>query len=187
MAQKPSARESVLDAFERVITDKGERAATLDAVAAEAGVSKGGLLYHFSSKNDLAEGLAERLARLGADDLVQLRDAPEGIVRRFIRSSVVVGNPFDNAYLAVARLAQSGLYPVANDALAAIEAGWRALIEESVGDAAVARLVLLVSDGLYYNAALFPGAVTPPPAADLDEVIDALEAFAKTRATHPAG
>ena len=181
MAHKTTARETVLDAFERVISDRGERAATLDAVAAEAGVSKGGLLYHFSSKSDLVDGLVDRLGRLGAEDLVTLRDAPEGIVRRFIRSSVVVGTPFDNTYLAVARLAQSGVYPAANDALGAIESGWRSLIEESVGDAAVAKLVLLVSDGLYYNAALFPGAVTPTPAADLDGVIDALEAFARTR------
>jgi AcrR family transcriptional regulator len=182
MAQKPSAKESVLDAFERLVIDKGERAATLDAVAAEAGLSKGGLLYHFSSKADLVEGVVVRMATLAAADLEHLAAAPDGIVRQFIRSSVVIGTPFDSTYIALTRLAQSGLYPAANQSLAGIEQGWRSLIEQSVGDAAVARLVLLVSDGLYYNAALFPFDKAPTPAPDLDDVIAAIEELARARA-----
>jgi len=181
MAPKPSTKETLLDAFERMVTDKGERAATLDAVASEAGVSKGGLLYHFGAKTDLVEGLVERLERLTAEDNAQLLAAPEGFVRRFIRSSVAVGTPFDSTYIAMTRLAQSGLYPAANASLAAVETGWRELIEQSVGDAAVARLVLLVSDGLYYNAALFPFDKLPTPASELDDVIDAIEELASTR------
>jgi AcrR family transcriptional regulator len=183
MTQKTSARQAVLDAFERVVIERGERAATLDTVAADAGVSKGGLLYHFSSKSDLVDGLVERLSSLAADDDDALRAAPEGTVRRFIRSSVVVGTPFDSTYIAMTRLAQSGLYPAANDSLATIETAWRTAIEDAVGDPAVARLVLLVSDGLYYNAALMPATqhrVIAP--ADLDGVIDALEELARGRA-----
>lgn len=43
-----------------VIRRDGAQALTLDAVAAEAGVSKGGLLYHFKSKRELLDGLVER-------------------------------------------------------------------------------------------------------------------------------
>jgi AcrR family transcriptional regulator len=39
MARKPVAREAVLDAFESLLIEVGERAATLDAVARSAGVS----------------------------------------------------------------------------------------------------------------------------------------------------
>ena len=35
----------------------GPQALTLDAVAAEAGVSKGGLLYHFASKRELLDAM----------------------------------------------------------------------------------------------------------------------------------
>ena len=35
--------------------------ATMDATARAAGVSKGGLLYHFASKDALEAGLIERL------------------------------------------------------------------------------------------------------------------------------
>ncbi|WP_374071309.1 hypothetical protein [Corynebacterium belfantii] len=39
-----SAKEKLLDAFEDILISQGENAATLDAVAQKAGVSKGGLL-----------------------------------------------------------------------------------------------------------------------------------------------
>src|SRR5690606_1251603 len=57
MPRPPLARERVLDAYETILLTEGERAATLEGVAAAAGVSKGGLLYHFASKDQLADGL----------------------------------------------------------------------------------------------------------------------------------
>lgn len=53
-------RERVLDAAERVVTRDGAAHLTLDAVVAEAGVSKGGMLYHFRSKDALLKGLLAR-------------------------------------------------------------------------------------------------------------------------------
>ena len=55
-----AAATQLLDAAIDVIRRDGARALTLDAVAAEAGVSKGGLLYHFASKRALIDGLLER-------------------------------------------------------------------------------------------------------------------------------
>lgn len=55
-----SARERILEAAERVVTDVGAARLTLDAVAQSAGVSKGGLLYHFPSKESLLGALAQR-------------------------------------------------------------------------------------------------------------------------------
>lgn len=48
-----SSRERILHAAVQVAVRDGVLAMTLDAVAAEAGVSKGGLLYHFRSKDEL--------------------------------------------------------------------------------------------------------------------------------------
>ncbi len=48
-----SSREKILDAAVQVAIRDGILAMTLDAVAKEAGVSKGGLIYHFRSKDDL--------------------------------------------------------------------------------------------------------------------------------------
>jgi AcrR family transcriptional regulator len=46
-------RETVLAAARGVISKKGASHLTMDAVAAEAGISKGGLLYYFPSKDTL--------------------------------------------------------------------------------------------------------------------------------------
>ncbi|WP_051212983.1 TetR/AcrR family transcriptional regulator [Rubritepida flocculans] len=56
------ARTRILDAAERIVQARGVPALTLEAAAREAGVSKGGLLYHFASKEALLAGLLNRLA-----------------------------------------------------------------------------------------------------------------------------
>lgn len=57
---KDSLRERVLDAAERVVSRAGAAHLTLNAVVAEAQVSKGGMLYHFPSKEALLQGLLTR-------------------------------------------------------------------------------------------------------------------------------
>jgi AcrR family transcriptional regulator len=56
-----TTRTSILDAASKVILDQGVDALTLEAVAKEAGLSKGGLLYHFQTKRLLIEGMLNRL------------------------------------------------------------------------------------------------------------------------------
>lgn len=55
-----STRLLILEAANRVILDSGINALTLDSVAKQAGVSKGGLLYHFPNKESLIMGMVER-------------------------------------------------------------------------------------------------------------------------------
>ncbi|WP_082805849.1 TetR/AcrR family transcriptional regulator [Marichromatium gracile] len=73
-APKPPLRERVLDAAETVVMRDGAARLTLDAVIAEAGVSKGGMLYHFRSKEALLEGLVERTLARDDADIGALRD-----------------------------------------------------------------------------------------------------------------
>src|SRR5262245_31273340 len=55
-------RDRLLDAAEAVVVRQGIGNLTLEAVAAEAGMSKGGLLHHFPSKDRLIEGMVVRCA-----------------------------------------------------------------------------------------------------------------------------
>lgn len=57
-----SIQDTLLDAAIAVVAKKGIGNLTLDAVAAEAGMSKGGLLHHFPSKDLLVEALVKRSA-----------------------------------------------------------------------------------------------------------------------------
>jgi AcrR family transcriptional regulator len=54
-------RDELLDAAECLLEDQGAHALTLAAVAKRAGCSKGGLLYHFASKEALVKAMVERL------------------------------------------------------------------------------------------------------------------------------
>ena len=57
---RPSAKDDILDAAEAVVIEKGAAHLTLDAVTERAGISKGGLRYHFESKEALLIALVER-------------------------------------------------------------------------------------------------------------------------------
>ncbi len=146
-------RDRLLDAFEELLIEGGERSATLDAVAAAASVSKGGLLYHFGSKEALVDGQLARLGALAATDADSIRSAPAGPVDYLIRSSIDTGSPFDRAYVAATRLAQ-GRHPQAIESLTAIRNGWLSAIDDVVDDPNVAQAIMLISDGLYSNSAL---------------------------------
>ena len=100
MPRKPVARDAVLDAFEELLIGVGERAATLDAVAKRAGVSKGGLLYHFPNKEALITAMLERLDLLAGEDIALMAAAPEGAATYFIRTSLWSGSPMDRSFLA---------------------------------------------------------------------------------------
>ena len=62
LGPRGDTRKRLLDAAAVVVRRDGAQALTLDAVAAEAGVSKGGLLYHFKTKRELLDAHARGLA-----------------------------------------------------------------------------------------------------------------------------
>ncbi|MEI8010922.1 MAG: TetR/AcrR family transcriptional regulator [Candidatus Omnitrophota bacterium] len=58
---RKSARDRILDAAEAVVLDNGAAHMSLDMVAKKAGVSKGGLMYHFPAKDELLKDMIGRL------------------------------------------------------------------------------------------------------------------------------
>ncbi|CAH1664218.1 TetR family transcriptional regulator [Hyphomicrobiales bacterium] len=63
----------ILDAAERVFARAGFHAATMQDVAAEAGMSPGNLYRYFSSKDAIIAGMSERDRSLIAEDFGSLR------------------------------------------------------------------------------------------------------------------
>lgn len=168
MARPPHARDKVLSAYVNLLVE-GERSATLDAVAARAGVSKGGLLYHFASKDALAEAVLALFAEITEADLDAMRDDPEGPTRNFIRTSWQIDDTLEPVYRGVLRLAQGGNA----EALAALDrlhAGWLELIEDEVKDASLARTIMLIGDGLYHHSSM-PGDWSRRTFDDLDDLL----------------
>jgi AcrR family transcriptional regulator len=181
-----SAREDLLDALEQILIREGERAATLDAVAAGAGVSKGGLLYHFGSKKALVEGLAERMRERAGLDQQEMAASSDGPSVFYVRTSVFEDTPFDRTLVAASRLT-GGDDAAVHQAFADVREGWLALIREEVGDEATAEAIMLIGDGLYYNAVLDPGYQAESSAdqrriAGLVAVVERLRAGVETAA-----
>jgi len=58
--KKEIDRDRILDAAEAVILESGGQRFTLDAVAERAGISKGGLVYSFATKDQLVYAALER-------------------------------------------------------------------------------------------------------------------------------
>jgi len=181
MPRTPRARDLVLDAAQRRLLEHGPGGLVLDQVAADAGVSKGGLLYHFPSKEALVSGLVERM--LSGFDAVQeaLHDAdadPGGAwTRAYVRSTVSKsGEPADDS----ARLMAGLLAGFGGDAarLGEVHArfqAWRTRIEREDGvDPTSVTIVRLAADGLWLSALLglpsMPKALARKVMARLDEM-----------------
>lgn len=150
VAKARTTRDRLLDAFETLLVTVGSRAATLDAVAAEATVSKGGLLYHFHSKDALVEGMLTRLREQGAADAEKMRTAKNGPVDFYLATSINSGSAFDRALVAAARIAQEN-DSRASAALADLREGWFTVLREYLGDESLARTIQLIGDGLYFD------------------------------------
>ena len=69
---RTSKRESILDAALTVVENHGVGAVTFDSVATASGLTKGGLLYHFPSKDAMVLALHEHQARKWEQELIEL-------------------------------------------------------------------------------------------------------------------
>lgn len=108
---RPSVRPMLLDAALDLIAERGVAELTYDALAERTNVSKGGLLYHFESKEALLTALAERLIERYAEarrkTKEKLPDTPSRELKGYAIASMYNRSKADRAS---ARLRMSGLY-----------------------------------------------------------------------------
>ncbi|WP_058836105.1 TetR/AcrR family transcriptional regulator [Luteimonas abyssi] len=69
-------RTAILDAAVRLVQRSGITAITYEAVAAEAGFTRGGLLYHFPSREDLLRATHAHMAARWDTTMARLAGAP---------------------------------------------------------------------------------------------------------------
>lgn len=138
-----------------MVLTEGVGALTLEAVAAEAGVSKGGLLYHFATKDELLSGMVERLVELTEARIEQSMAGDEGPgrwTRGYIAACAVDParqDPLDR--LATALLAAGATDPGLLDHLRDHEAAWSRASRADGLDPTTAAIVRLAADGLWMN------------------------------------
>jgi AcrR family transcriptional regulator len=77
-AKKSDTRGKILEAAADISRESGPGNLSLDAVAARAGVSKGGLLYHFPSKTKLLQAVVENFIASFDEELARRKEAKHG-------------------------------------------------------------------------------------------------------------
>lgn len=162
-----ATRDSLIDAAKRVIQRFGAAHLTLEAVAKEAGVSKGGLLYHFPNKQALLKGMMTKGIRHHLDEMAQEVGVqpPQGAFARCFLAHSILGK--DHADKPPAELIWSMIGAAANDPsllepAREMNAIWQRQLDEDISDHDISTLIRLVSHGLW-SAELF-GFSVPDPA-----------------------
>lgn len=143
----------------RILRRDGLTSLTLDAVAAEAGLSKGGLLYHFPSKLALIEALFQHhidrfnrdLQRLVAAEEQGPRPAGSRWLRAYAEASIAEITDPDNASVFASLFAAGERYPTVLEIMRRSYVEWQQQVEASPLDPAVALLVRLAVDGFWFT------------------------------------
>lgn len=144
---RPSKRERIVREACALVLEEGATNLTLDAVAARASVSKGGLLYHFPSRRHLVEAMVQHLLQLFDERL----GGEEAFLTAYVNGATDRHGP-ERAY-GPALLAAASEDPQHLDPLAAAMKQWLGRLMKGA-DPTMAMVVQLAADGLWYNELL---------------------------------
>lgn len=144
-------RAQILEAANRVFVERGLSAATMDDVAAEAGIAKGTIYLYFPTKEALVAALQAKLVERVTTRARRLADvAPEDAVARLDRFvSGVVDDMLDYAelqHLVFHDAPRHGMVDEAHDLVEQFLEHGRDTGELSVGDVTIAAWFMI--DGL---------------------------------------
>lgn len=146
-------KDTIIREAEAVVREKGARRLSLDAVAAHCGLSKGGLLHHFPSKQALLQAMLEsaiaREEALVAD--YAARDGG-GVLASRIHS--VLAMMQDEKQLPRALLAAVAEDPALLEPIRAKEERIRSLLFEHYRDPELAILLIFAARGLFLGCQL---------------------------------
>ena len=161
MTDRPNAHDALLGATSELTYERGITATGVDAIAAQAGVTKRTLYQHFGSKDRLvAEALSDRSRRalLSLETNARRRSEETGdpvilalfdVIENALRTKTKGGCAFINASLEINQLG----HPVHEAALAHLRARealvHQLLVEAGAEDTDLAAQVVLLVDGAY--------------------------------------
>jgi AcrR family transcriptional regulator len=186
---RPDTKTRIIWAAEEVVLRDGVARLTLEAAAAEAGLSKGGVLYHFPTRDALVSAMVEAIIVEFDRDIdrhLEGDDGPGAFVRAYIRATMAPGSPRPDRRgpdgqdrqdrLGAALIAAAAAQPSLLIPLQAAADRWQARMAEDGLDPAVATVVRLACDGLWL-CDLF--GLAPPSSNLRDQVGAQLERLAE--------
>lgn len=149
-------RDKILAAASNIVLEQGAVRMTLEAVAKEAGVSKGGLLYHFPSKDALIESMIEHMVQGLTERIRTAYEEDEyGTNRgRWLRALTKVNFQSKDQELGAGLTAAVLLNPDLLEANRQAYESRQALIEQDGVDVVTANIIRLAGDGIWFSELL---------------------------------
>ncbi|WP_160141806.1 TetR/AcrR family transcriptional regulator [Salicibibacter halophilus] len=145
-----SKREEILKAAAKTVSNVGIGNVTLEQVAEEAGISKGGLLYHFPSKQALLEGMVAYVFKRSNESIAEFEKAHDFSLSYVLSTLSDVDHRND-----ISTMDKSAIMAIANDRdlLAPMQqqySEWmQRLRAENSEEAAV--IIRLITSGLWFE------------------------------------
>jgi AcrR family transcriptional regulator len=175
-------RQGIFEACSRILRDEGLTNLTLEAVAKEAGISKGGLLYHFPNKKDLIEAVFEyhnNIFETRLSELAQAQgDEPGAWLRAYAIASIEQIIDPNNASLYASMIAAEEKYESAHQLMRAKYIHWQNQVENCGIDPTIATLARLAVDGLWFAEM---NGYAPPEPKRRKEILNLIEKMTYTR------
>ena len=141
----------ILDAASKIVAEKGIFSLTIEAVAKEAGISKGGLLYHYPSKEVLVEKMVEHLATNYRSKIA--RNAEEDLAEKGSWTRAYLDVTFKQAYrnkdMHSGLLAAKAVNPLLLNPIHEAYSEWQHEIENDGLDPVMATIIRLATDGIW--------------------------------------
>lgn len=146
-----SRKMDILHAASKIVKEKGIFNLTLDAVALEAGLSKGGLLYHYPSKEELVQGMVEHLASNYREKIANKAEANAEEKGRWIRAylDVTFNQMYQNKDMHSGLLAAKAVNENLLDPIRALYSDWQDEISKDGLDPVKATIIRLAIDGVW--------------------------------------
>ena len=168
-------RELIFEAASQILCEEGWNSLSLAAVAKQAGLSKGGLLYHFPNKVLLIEALFEyhndKFERR-LEVLTQAEGGEEGAwLRAYVKASVEQIVDPNTARLYSSLFAAEERYATARALMRQKYVNWQGKVEQSGLDSTRATLVRLAVDGLWFTEMHQYAPLEPQRRAEIVEMI----------------
>ncbi|SIS49150.1 TetR/AcrR family transcriptional regulator [Salimicrobium flavidum] len=148
-----SRKIDILNAASRIVSHQGIFNLTLEAVAKEAGISKGGLLYHFKTKEALVSGMVEHLANNYREKIQSHVNEDTEETGKWTRAflNVTFNHGYPNKDWNAGLLAAKAVNPELLKPLHDAYREWQHNIENDGLDSVDATLIRLSTDGIWLS------------------------------------
>ncbi|MER1984958.1 MAG: TetR/AcrR family transcriptional regulator [Solibacillus sp.] len=156
MKKAAATKQQIIETAKHYILANHFHALTLEAVAKEAGISKGGLLYHFPSKEQLIISVAQHVFEQFDQRLNELALADSNEYGKWARAYIQTAKEdlLTNRELYLGIFAVSLLHKEAADHLSELYTNSLALLKNDSLNELTLDFIRLTIDGLYYSKVL---------------------------------